>query len=363
MATLREIQAAAGQPISFEELQRTNPEAAYYRQYGQLQSPATGMQVNPGVTTPAGIGTARGEVGGMQGQDIGTQVLQRLRDIQKYGVQQEGIGQREQIGRVFQTPSDLIGASPQLQSSVRNAAVSAVQPTIGGARSLVQEAGNLIKDYQLFQEKQQSQAQDIIDMAIQTGSAGLEELMRVQPDLFKQAGTNIKAYEGILKGLKTKEQEELRRYNISQTKSTGTTEGTTMSPYRAEAVTRMQNSVKDLMNRVGRSTVGYAVLFSGFPSTEARNFANDLKSLQANLAFDALSAMREASKTGGALGQVSERELALLESSVAGLDQGQTPENFVKNLNIINDSINRWLAAASATGGEGSGDDDPLGIR
>ena len=45
--------------------------------------------------------------------------------------------------------------------------------------------------------------------------------------------------------------------------------------------------------------------------------------------------MRDASPTGGALGQVSERELALLQNSVAALEQSQSKEQFVRNLNIV----------------------------
>ena len=43
-------------------------------------------------------------------------------------------GQEEQSRRIFDTPSSLIGANPSLQSSVRSAASSAVQPTITGAQ-------------------------------------------------------------------------------------------------------------------------------------------------------------------------------------------------------------------------------------
>ena len=149
-----------------------------------------------------------------QSADVGNSILNLLRQYQQFGRQTELQGQQEQISRVFQTPQELIGATPGIQAGVRQAAVGAVQPTIGGARSLVQEATQLIQDFQQQQQQQQSQSQNIIDTAISTGSAGLEELMRVQPDIFKQAGTNVKAYEGVLKGLKTKEIEEKRRFGV-----------------------------------------------------------------------------------------------------------------------------------------------------
>ena len=142
---------------------------------------------------------------GDQQADDFTSILNILRQYQQFGQQQGNQAQQEQIDRVFQTPSNLIGASPQLQGSVRQASVGAVQPTISGARSLVEEARGLLTEYQQTQEKQQNRAQDIIDKATATGSAGLEELMRVQPDIFKQAGTNVKSYEAVLKGIKTQE--------------------------------------------------------------------------------------------------------------------------------------------------------------
>jgi len=58
-----------------------------------------------------------------------------------------------------------------------------------------------------------------------------------------------------------------------------------------------------------------------FPS-DAREMKTYVDTLQANLAFDRLQEMRDNSKTGGALGQVSNIELNLLQSSVSALDAG-----------------------------------------
>lgn len=66
--------------------------------------------------------------------------------------------------------------------------------------------------------------------------------------------------------------------------------------------------------------------------TAGYDLAGDLKTLDANFAFDALNAMREASKTGGALGQVTERELDLLKSSVANLDPNLSHGTFLANV-------------------------------
>jgi hypothetical protein len=61
--------------------------------------------------------------------------------------------------------------------------------------------------------------------------------------------------------------------------------------------------------------------------------------MKANLAFDKLQAMRNASKTGGALGNVSNEELALLSSTVASLNIGD-PKVLRENIRYVTDIVN-----------------------
>jgi hypothetical protein len=117
------------------------------------------------------------------------------------------------------------------------------------------------------------------------------------------------------------------------------------SPYAAERNTRNRQSITDLDSKVSRWTTGAGSLLANIPETDARDFAASLNTLKANIAFGELAAMREASKTGGALGAISERELALLESSLGALDPGQSPAAFKGQLKQIADSIDRWELA------------------
>ena len=91
------------------------------------------------------------------------------------------------------------------------------------------------------------------------------------------------------------------------------------SSYRAERVGRIIGSVDELMPRVNNKTVGFGSYSSFIRGTEAYNFKADLETLRANISFSELQAMREASKTGGALGQVAVRELELLNQHLARL--------------------------------------------
>lgn len=79
-------------------------------------------------------------------------------------------------------------------------------------------------------------------------------------------------------------------------------------------------------------TVGAASVVSGIPGTPAHNLAALLNTIKANVGFDQLQAMRASSPTGGALGQVSERENILLQSVMGSLEQSQSPAQFKANL-------------------------------
>lgn len=82
-------------------------------------------------------------------------------------------------------------------------------------------------------------------------------------------------------------------------------------------------------------------LKAGTPRLE---YEGAISTLQANLAFDTLQAMRDASPTGGALGQVSEKELQLLKDTVTNLDPNLGAETMRKNIGILNKTYNQVLA-------------------
>lgn len=121
----------------------------------------------------------------------------------------------------------------------------------------------------------------------------------------------------------------------------------TVSQYQLDANERILTSVDELKSKVSNETVGLGgAALRKIPGTPATDFSANLDTLKANIAFGALQAMRDASKTGGALGQVSEKELALLEATLGGLNANQSPESFKANLDKIKGSIERFNAAA-----------------
>ena len=105
--------------------------------------------------------------------------------------------------------------------------------------------------------------------------------------------------------------------------------------------------IDDILTHKGLSvgTGMTGVVARQVPGTEARNFDRLLETLNAKISFDALAKMRRESPTGGALGQITVRELELLSQSIRAIDPTQSPEDFKKNLaeikNILNTSKER----------------------
>lgn len=117
-------------------------------------------------------------------------------------------------------PSNMVGASPSQQNSVRSASSQAVSPTIQGAQNSqqtfgeqlnsfgnsIKDAQNFMQSYQANQANQKSQAQSIIHDAIAGGSDALTALIQSQPDLVKLAGYSPETLQGMVTGLKKNEQ-------------------------------------------------------------------------------------------------------------------------------------------------------------
>jgi hypothetical protein len=73
--------------------------------------------------------------------------------------------------------------------------------------------------------------------------------------------------------------------------------------------------------------------------TPAGQMESLMETIRANVGFDKLQAMREASPTGGALGAVTEKELAFLQSVFGSLRQDISPENVTRNLTRLKEHM------------------------
>lgn len=101
--------------------------------------------------------------------------------------------------------------------------------------------------------------------------------------------------------------------------------------------------IDNVLNRADDVFMRTYPLAKNIPGQPARALETDLATVRANLAFDRLQKMRDESKTGGALGQVSNIELKLLESAVAGLDPASP--NFKENMERVRNSYDDFRRA------------------
>ena len=81
-----------------------------------------------------------------------------------------------------------------------------------------------------------------------------------------------------------------------------------------------------------------------------------MTTIKGNIGFDKLQALRDASPTGGALGQVSTFELETLQAVFGSLKQSQSEEQLRYNLerfqNTYNDLIHKGLSPDSPQGAQ-----------
>lgn len=122
--------------------------------------------------------------------------------------------------------------------------------------------------------------------------------------------------------------------NVNQTKVTSSLSAAESSFERVSA------EIDKALREVGSLTAGpVGAVTSGIPGLPARDFRATLETVKSNIGFDALNEMRQNSPTGGALGQVTERELAFLQATLGNLDQAQTPSQLAANLQKVKSAL------------------------
>ncbi len=123
--------------------------------------------------------------------------------------------------------------------------------------------------------------------------------------------------------------------------------------YSTERAQRTVDMIDAIIPQVSNWTAGPLGLLSPVPGTPQHNLSQAIEALGANIAFSELTEMREASKTGGALGNISNVELELLRNAMGSIKQTQDPTVLVANLQKIKASVQRWQQAKQRYGFQG----------
>lgn len=87
------------------------------------------------------------------------------------------------------------------------------------------------------------------------------------------------------------------------------------------------DKTREISARSPYATGPAALISSRLPGTTGYQVARLIDTIKARTGFDVLTQMRQASPTGGALGSVTERELAFLQSVLGSLEQVQNQED------------------------------------
>lgn len=138
---------------------------------------------------------------------------------------------------------------------------------------------------------------------------------------------------------------------------------TTAQPKDALALQNQKRSQVEMADRVltlidkanpaisGTTTGAVGSLVGRVPGTKAYDLRATVDSIRANLGFEQLQSLRNASPTGGALGQVSDFENRLLASTVANLDANQSEAQLRTNLQEVRKHLANVKALIAQNGG------------
>lgn len=305
------------------------------------------------VSTPQGLamyGQALRQAGDVQGSLQATQLASQLAGTQaESALSQEKLlstriaGQREQQlqGALSQLPED--ASEQQIQAVLRRygdpkIVLQAIERKTNLDAQLA-ERRRIEEERNQFRRDQMEKDQDFKREMARLGAELKSGTTSLQQQLVQEK----------IDALRQKKQDAID-------KQLGTAQGV------IENTQVVLGKIKEAEKLVGAGTTGAGSYLSVLPGTDARELSTVIGTIKARLGFDQLQQMRNASPTGGALGQVSNRELAALEGALASLDQGLSPKALRENLKQIERSYKRWqetamgkLPEGASTSGESAG--------
>lgn len=122
----------------------------------------------------------------------------------------------------------------------------------------------------------------------------------------------------------------------------------------------VMDKVDEAIKLVSPMTTGFvgdvrSTLPGRLTGSGAYDLEKTLDTIKANIGFGELQAMRQASPTGGALGQVAVQELNMLQAVLGSIEKGQDPKILKNNLRAIKKHYQNWKDAVDkASKGETS---------
>lgn len=127
---------------------------------------------------------------------------------------------------------------------------------------------------------------------------------------------------------------------------------------------RLRSAAEEALNdpNLGRVT-GVMGMFPNMPGGGAADVENKLGNLKSQIGFTVLQAMRDASKTGGALGAISDKENELLQNNLAPLGKSQSTEQMRQSLQSIIDYVDGAKGRLNSTYQQQYGNVAPAAVQ
>jgi len=274
------------------------------------------------------------------------------------------------------------GMSPAQQAMIRGADVSAEQPNYAGAQAMgktfaeqLSGMGSALEQARLIGEAFQADEQARIDSENENKKEVLNLLTKF-PSAFKMLPDEQKkqieaqiGFKGLIDSLPDEDTgmsggslpNSYKEWSLA-----GGEAGTGMSyadylkgsskedknqSYAIEIADRIIGSVDNVLKNASWHNTGFGSWLSILPGSSAYDLKKAIDQIKANIGFQELNAMRAASPTGGALGQIAVQELNMLQSVLGSLDTAQSESQLKENLNSIKTHFKNWKAAVNEANG------------
>jgi hypothetical protein len=310
----------------------------------ELQKATTlqGLLQQADTTTPEGL-SALAQTLNQQG--FGQQAMQ-VADRARQAMTQAGQTQLQaaQISKVQAEEAKLTQAS-QREEQLRTA-LAALPPEAADkdVEAVVRQFGNPDRIFSTLEKRQTAEANRIARAELEREKAETRERERQRDMEFKQQlAVATQANRSAL----TDVQREIAQTRLDELKAKQNDKTEKKEEAKQAAVNHASKVISDVQTAEGFVTgmttglIGKGTSF--VPGTTAYNLQQQLLTLKANLGFDRLQQMRDASPTGGALGQVAVQELQALQATVGSLELGQSKAELQKNLNKIENHYSNWI--------------------
>ena len=288
-------------------------------------------------STPEGL-VALAQTLGSQG--FGQQAMQVMDKARQSQLQ------TAQIGKVRAEEAKLTEASEreeQLRTALSQLPPDAADKDI---EAIVRQYGNPDRIFATLEKRQTAEANRIAKAELEREKAAEKAAMQQRDQEFKQ---QMMALTAASRNATTDLQRQMTQLKIDELKSKQADKAEAKAIKEEGAIAHANKVITDVLdakNLVTGLTTGLIGKGQSFvPGTDAFTLKERIATIKANLGFDRLQQMRDASPTGGALGQVAVQELQALQSSVASLDVGLPKKELDKNLGKIQTHYAAWLKA------------------